>query len=301
MLKSKDLILNEIRNNNLSIDSLYIEENNQLEKIIDSNNLHELRSCSKLLIALAVGIAIDKGLLNLEENIASYFDKYIINNKNRNKIAKWTLRTLLTHTTGYDKMLMSQKQIVENNLDTNNLLEYILNIDIENEPNSTVVYNNVEPFLISVLFREKLNIDILEFVKINIFNKLEIIDYKWEKYGEYCPGCTGLYLTPNDFHKIAKLVLNNGKYNDNQIVSSSWIEKMCKKQVDTPYMVKKERLFPKNGIGYYTFISNDGFVFRDGTNGQYVIMNKNKNLLITIMSSEKEMNKITEIFRNIIM
>lgn len=301
MLNSKDLILNEIRKNNLSIDSLYIEENNQLEKIIDSNNLHELRSCSKLLIALAVGIAIDKGLLNLEENIASYFDKYIINNKNRNKIAKWTLRTLLTHTTGYDKMLMSQKQIVENNLDTNNLLDYVLNFDIENEPNSTVVYNNVEPFLISVIFKEKLQIDILDFIKKNIFEKLQIIDYKWEKYGKYCSGCTGLYLTPNDFYKIAKLVLDNGKYNNSIIVSSSWIEEMCKIQVDTPYMVKKERLFPKNGIGYYTFISNDGFIFRDGTNGQYIIMNKNKNLLITIMSSEKEMNKITEIFRNIIM
>lgn len=300
MLNNKELILDEIKKNNLLIDSLYIEENNQLEKIIDSNNLHELRSCSKLLIALAIGIAIDKGLLNLDENVAFYFDKYVTNNKNRNKIAKWTLRTLLTHTTGYDKMLMSQKQIIENNLDTNNLLEYVLNFDVENEPNSTVVYNNVEPFLVSALFREKLNIDILEFIKINIFNKLEIIDYKWERYGKYCPGCTGLYLTPNDFYKIGKLVLNNGRYNNVQIVPSSWIEEMCKIQFNTPYMIKKERLFPKNGIGYYTFISNDGFVFRDGTNGQYIILNKDKNLLITIMSSEKEMNKITEIFRNII-
>ena len=75
---------------------------------------------------------------------------------------------------------------------------------------------------------------------------------------------------------------------------------MCKLQLETPYMIKEERLFPKLGIGYYTFISKNGYVFRDGTNGQYLIINKDKDLLISILSSEKEMNKVTEIFRDIL-
>ena len=54
------------------------------------------------------------------------------------------------------------------------------------------------------------------------------------------------------------------------------------------------------GIGYYVFISRDGYIFRDGSNGQYIIVNKEKKLLITIMSSEKEMKNVTEILRNII-
>ena len=54
------------------------------------------------------------------------------------------------------------------------------------------------------------------------------------------------------------------------------------------------------GVGYFTFISRDGFIFRDGSNGQYIILNKNKSLLITIMSTEKNMKNITEILRDII-
>lgn len=34
--------------------------------------------------------------------------------------------------------------------------------------------------------------------------------------------------------------------------------------------------------------------------GQYIIINKEKNLLITIMSREKNMNNVTEVLRDLI-
>ncbi len=293
-------IKNRIDNLGLSIDSLYIQNNDNLSVIIDSENLHELRSCSKLLVAMAMGIAIENNLFSLEENIYDYLKKYITNDKNKDKISKWTIKTLLTHTTGYDKMLISNKEIVEKKLDKSKLLEYVLNYDIVNEPNTIYTYNNVEPFIISVLFKEKHNIDLESYIKENIFDKLEIKKYTWEKYGEYCPGCTGLYLLPKDFHKLGMLILNEGFYNNISVVPSKWINEMIKLQTETPNLVKIERLFPKYGAGYFTFISRDGYIFRDGTNGQYIIINKEKELVISIMSSEKNMSKITEIFRNIL-
>ena len=293
-------IKNRIDESGLSIDSLYIQNKSDLNIIIDFENLHELRSCSKLLVAMAIGIAIENNLFSLEEKVYNYLEKYITNDNNKDKIKKWTIRTLLTHTTGYDSMLMSNKEITEKNLDKSKLLEYVLNYDITHEPNTTYIYNNVEPFIISVLFKEKYNIDLEDYIKENIFNKIEINNYSWEKYGEYCPGCTGLYLLPKDFHKLGMLILNDGVYNNVSVVPSNWINEMVKMQIETPHMVKTERLFPKYGAGYFTFISRDGYIFRDGTNGQYIIINKEKELVISIMSSEKNMSNITEIFRNIL-
>ncbi len=293
-------IKNRIDESRLSIDSLYIQNKDNLDIIIDFENLHELRSCSKLLVTMAIGIAIENNLFSLEENVYNYLEKYITNDNNKDNIKKWTIRTLLTHTTGYDKMLMSNKEITEKNLDKSKLCEYVLNYDIVNEPNTIYTYNNVEPFIISVLFKEKHNIDLESYIKENIFDKLEIKKYTWEKYGEYCPGCTGLYLLPKDFHKLGMLILNNGVYNSVFVLPSDWLEQMTKMQIETPYLVKTERLFPKYGAGYFTFISRDGYIFRDGTNGQYIIINKEKGLVISIMSSEKDMSKITEIFRGIL-
>jgi hypothetical protein len=71
-------------------------------------------------------------------------------------------------------------------------------------------------------------------------------------------------------------------------------------KLETLSAYKPERVLPKIGIGYFTFISRDGYIFRDGSNGQYIILNKDKNLLITIMSTEKDMKNVTEILRNLI-
>lgn len=75
---------------------------------------------------------------------------------------------------------------------------------------------------------------------------------------------------------------------------------MCSMQLETPSIYKPERVLPKFGIGYFTFISRDGFIFRDGSNGQYIILNKDKDILITILSSERDMKNVTEILRDII-
>ena len=251
---------------------------------------------------MAIGIAIDKGMFSLDTLIYPTIKNvvHIVNKENIEKIKKWDIKTLLTHTTGYEKIIMSAKEIKEKQLDTSNIINYALNVDIPYEVGTRFAYNNVEPFILSVFFQEKFGINLSDFINENIFNKLDIKEYKWDNYGKYCPGCTGLFLKHTDFHKLGKLLLNNGLYNGIQVVSERWIKEMCSMQFKTPEIYKKERVLPKIGIGYFTFISRDGFIFRDGSNGQNIILNKEKNLLITIMATEKDMKNITEVLRNLI-
>lgn len=51
----------------LNIDSVFLEQDGILNKVFYSEEiLRELRSCSKLLVAMAIGIAIDKGMVKLD-------------------------------------------------------------------------------------------------------------------------------------------------------------------------------------------------------------------------------------------
>ncbi len=287
----------------LNIDSIFLDKDGEVDKVFYNDEcLHELRSCSKLLVAMAIGIAIDKGMFSLDTLVYPIIKNvaYIKNKENIEKISKWNIRTLLTHTTGYEEIIMSAKEIKEKQLDTSNIINYALNVDISYEVGERFAYNNVEPFILSVFFQEKFRINLSEFIKENIFNKLDIKEYKWDNYGKYCPGCTGLFLKHSDFHKIGKLLLNNGKYNNIQVIPEEWINEMCKMQFETLEICKKERVLPKYGVGYFTFISRDGIVFRDGSNGQNIIIDKNNNLLITIMSTEPNMKNVTEVLRNLI-
>lgn len=291
----------------LNIDSIFIEQNNNLEKVIYTNeNLHELRSCAKLLVSMAIGIAIDDKMLvngvplSLNTKIYPSIEK-IVNIKNENnilKFQKWTIKNLLTHTTGYESQMMSERYI--NGIDKNELLDYALNYDIPFEVGIRFAYNNVEPFILSVFFQETFGMNLKDYINEKIFKKLKIKDFEWDNYGKYCPASTGLYLKHSDFHKIGQLLLNNGKYNGEQIIPENWIKEMSSMQLETPTAYKPERVLPKLGIGYYTFISRDNYIFRDGSNGQYIVVNKDKKILITIMSSEKDMKNVTEILRGLI-
>lgn len=291
----------------LKIDSVILEQNGKIDKVFYNDDiLHELRSCSKILVAMAIGIAIDKRMLVNGEPLSLQTKVYqtiknitnITNKNNIEKIESWTIRDLLTHTTGYECQMMSERFI--ENIPKDTLLNYALNYNIPYEVGTRFAYNNVEPFIISVFFQEAFNINLIQFINDNIFKKLDITEYSWELYGKYCSAATGLYMKHSDFHKIGQILLNDGVYNNKEIVSKEWVREMCKKQLETPLAYKPERVLPKIGIGYYTFISRDGYIFRDGSNGQYIILNKDKNLLITIMSTEKDMKNVTEILRGLI-
>ncbi len=285
----------------LNIDSIFLEQDGRLDKIFYNEEcLHELRSCSKLLVAMAIGIAIDKEMITLDTyiypSIKGILD--VRSESNLEKIKKWKIRNLLTHTTGYESQMMSERYIKD--IDENTLLDYALNYDIPYNVGTRFAYNNVEPFVLSVFFQENFGINLSDFINENIFKKLDIKEYKWDNFGRYCPASTGLYLKHSDFHKIGKLLLNNGKYNDIQVIPETWINEMCTLQLETPSAFKPERVFPKVGVGYYTFISTNNYIFRDGADGQYIILNKERNILITIMSREKDMKNVTEVLRDLI-
>lgn len=124
---------------------------------------------------MAIGIAIDKGMVTLDTFIyPSIKDIVDIKNKsNLEKIKKWKIRNLLTHTTGYESQMMSERFIKD--IDENKLLDYALNYDIPYNVGIRFAYNNVEPFVLSVFFQETFGINLTDFINENIFKKWDII------------------------------------------------------------------------------------------------------------------------------
>lgn len=310
MITIKDFIENKdklSRDRTVNVDSVFIQNGNSIEKhFFIQEKLHKMRSTSKIVVAMAVGIAIANKMkingkpITLETKIYPTIKHLVeVNNiNNLSKIKQWTIWNLLTHSTGYETQIMSDGFVQK--MDKSQVLNYALNYDIPFEVGTRYAYNNAEPFILSVLFQESFSINLSDFVNDKIFKKLEIEEYKWENYGKYCIGASGLYLKHSDFHKLGQLLLNESHYNTVQVVPLDWIKQMCSTQIISTTAYKPERVLPKIGGGFFTFISRDGFVFRDGADGQYIILNKEQNLLITIMATEPEMKYISEILRDLI-
>lgn len=293
--------------NSLNMDSIYITEGNNTFKHNFKNEelMNDMRSISKPIISLSLGIAINEGLylngekINLDTKIYPFFENIvkIKNTENIEKLKLVTLRHLLTHSIGFNEGLLFSKDLKE--MDLNKLLEYIFNYNITHEPGTTFVYSNVGPYIISALIQEYLNINLADWVNEVLFKKLDIKDFEWKNYGPYCAGATGLKLKHKDLHKVGLLLKNKGKYDGLQIVPSNWVEMMTSFQVGTPNMYDKKRVFPKYGYGFFMYICDNETFYCDGTDGQYLIVIPKKDILISTFGHQSDMKPITECFRKL--
>jgi len=92
-------------------------------------------------------------------------------------------------------------------------------------PGTVFNYNSGGAELLGLILRKVSGKRLREFVKETLFDPLGIEDWEWEGSSGFNPAAaSGLRLRPRDLAKIGQLVLERGKWQGRQIVSSSWIE-----------------------------------------------------------------------------
>jgi CubicO group peptidase (beta-lactamase class C family) len=114
-----------------------------------------------------------------------------------------------------------------------------------------------------------------------LFSKIGITNYGWLSYKDgLTMGAFGILTTPREMAKIGQLVMNNGLWNGEQIVSSAWINEMVREKV-SPHETQETNIT----FGYYWWRdSKRNIEFMRGHGGQYVFINKDKKLMVVITS-----------------
>lgn len=265
--------------------------------------LNDLRSISKTVVSLAVGIALAQGLtlkgekLTLDTPVWPYFEGsiQITNDRNRPRLNQVKIRHLLTSTIGHREGLMFKKDIMGRSPET--LLDYIWNSDLVYKPGQHFVYSNAGPYLLSAIIQEELGESLADLVDRLLFKPLNITRFTWETYGKYCAAASGLRISNSDLHKIGRLFLEMGRVGNLQLVPPSWLEEMRTPKILTPMNYDETRAFPKYAYGYLLWICKDGTYFGDGTGGQYLIVLPKNDIVVTTLGQENDMRTVTECLR----
>jgi len=230
----------------------------------------------------------------------------IHNQSNLTPLSNLKIKHLLNLTIGHEAGLMFSKDVKKLPADTD-FISYIFNYDIKHDPGTFFVYNNAATYLLCAIIQKKTNMYFSDWVHETVLQYLSIEKPKWEKSHQgICLGASGLYLNNEEMHKIGLLLLNNGKYNDKQIIDSSWINIMHTPQFFTAdlkeYIAKQGRCINKMAYGYHLWISGNGsskfpktHYFIDGTDGQFLIVSPKQKMVLTILSHQKDMNPFYEI------
>ena len=260
------------RNNKLVAES-YMKDRN------DITNLHPIWSCTKQVIGILTGIAIDKGLISINHTISDYLPQ----------VSKHPEKGGIT----IENLLMMKSGINYNNDGYNggdgklarevpaNSIDYILELDMHSSPGTTYRYKNSDPHLLSAIIQEKVGKTTRDWAKEVLFDKIGIARLEWRTYKDGVTlGGFGILTTPREMGKIGQLVANNGRWNGEQIISAEWIDEMT-----TARVPPGETQITGTAFCYQWWKEiNRNVVFTWGHGGQFVLINKDKNLIVVVTS-----------------
>jgi hypothetical protein len=103
-------------------------------------------------------------------------------------------------------------------------VKFVLNRPVVREPGKQFQYCACNSMLLSAILEEATGMTAAEFGKLYLFEPLGISQYHWNSYADgHTHTDGGLSLRPRDMAKIGLLMLNNGQWKGNRIVSESWI------------------------------------------------------------------------------
>jgi CubicO group peptidase (beta-lactamase class C family) len=201
----------------------------------DANTLHDIASITKGVVALLIGIALDRGWLSdLDAPIMSFFPEYVdLRSPERDRI---TLRHLLSMTSGLDWperaiSLDNAANIVHQGASAYDPYRFVLARPVETAPGTAWNYNSGGVWLLGPILRRVSGKPIDEFADEALLGPLGIQEELWDRFpnGDAITS-GGLRLRPRDLAKLGQLVLNDGVWHGRQIVSAGWIKQMIAPQ-----------------------------------------------------------------------
>ena len=263
-----------------------------------------VNSVTKGVMAILAGIAVDKGAIkSLDEKVISFFPDYQVK-RGEKTIYDVTIRHLLTMTAPYKGKSEPWKKVCTSNDWTKAVLDYLGGRSgITGEFRYATLGIQILAGIIERATGEKL----IDFANKNLFiplgipehtihgdsNKEDQFDFfmnkgprKNEWYSDPQDTVTagwGLCASGKDLAKIGSMVLNEGKFNGNRIVSSDWI-----RQMTTPYLKLGERFgFMEYGYLWYKPFEDREVYAAIGDSGNIIYVNKEKNLAVGMTGTFK--------------
>jgi CubicO group peptidase (beta-lactamase class C family) len=242
---------------------------------------HEVRSSFKSITSLLAGIAIDKKMMALNDNLGRFFPD--LKDEGKRRI---TVQNLLEMRSGLncEEYFDIGPECEDKMMEAEDWIAWCLGVDLVREPGVNWSYNSNDPMIVGGVIAKASGMKIEDFARQYLFEPLGIKEYKWTFSPKGQAQTAGsFYMKPLDFLKIIDLVKNNGNWNGKQIVSADWIKKStnCHIPIDfsfTRFSRMPDARYESARYGFFWYKENLKYkdisteiLFSSGNGGQYMM------------------------------
>ncbi len=244
---------------------------------MDRNRTTNIKSASKSVLSLLIGIAIERGdIESVDQEISLYFPDYFESNPDPVKGAI-TIKDLLTMRSGlettsfrnYGRWVLS-----------GNWIEFALDQPMEHEPGGRMVYSTGTSHLLSVILTRASGRSTREYANDHLFGPMNIRIGGWDRDPQgYYMGGNNVALSPHALLKLGRLVIDMGEYEGQQLVPEAWIRDSIE--------IYTRSNFNDYNFGYMWWQKSAGemdVLFAWGNGGQYIMILPELNAVISITS-----------------
>ena len=253
----------------------------------DENSLSNSFSVAKSIVVSLMGKAIMEGKIKgLDQPVSDYFDEY-----KEGLASELTVGDLASMSSGmnWNEKYYSVINITSESYFTDDLRSVILRQKIIDKPGQSFRYSSGDTQLLAMVIEKATGTTLSDYLSEKFWKpmgaenkalwQLDSDNYGMEK--AYC--C--IASTARDFARFGKLYINNGKWGNETILDSSFVELATKPVFDSS---------PYYGYGWWLYNFEGKKVFTmNGHRGQFVISFPEENIIIVRQGSFNEKGRVS--------
>jgi CubicO group peptidase (beta-lactamase class C family) len=247
----------------------------------------ESYSTAKSVSGLGVGIAIDEGLISLDEKVADSFPEltYDIADPNALDI---TVEDMLKMSSGLSDPLFFRDS--PERATVRDWPRYFYEKgQFVRRPGTKFLYSNFNTYMLGCLVERKAGVNLLEYMRFRLFEPLGIGNPDMTT----CPkghtvAANGMAINVEELNRIGRLLLNKGVYNNKRIVSEKFVlaatSPLIKTDIPPFWPSANETL----DYGYQLWVdtaNNCSFLY--GILGQFCLVLPDINAVVTVQALEQ--------------
>jgi len=287
----------------------------------DLNSIYDLASLTKVVATTtAAMICVDRNLFSLDDKVSEYIPEFVSNNKEN-----ITIKNLLMHNSG----LPAWKKFWGVYDNSEDVLKDIYNSKTEYEPGTKTIYSDLGLITLAEIIEKVSGKPFDIFCKEEIFEPLNMNDtyfippdsvkdrippteydnywrnrlIKGEVHDETASllngvaGHAGLFSTAEDIHNLLLTLLNNGRFENKQIIDSATVKLFTTKQPNSSRAIGWDIKSPtKSSAGNYFSSLSFGHTGFTGTSAWVDPLNK---VIVVFLTNRvyptRENNKIIKV------
>ncbi|MEW5846397.1 MAG: serine hydrolase [Bacteroidota bacterium] len=250
-------------------------------------------SMAKSIVSLLMGCAVNDGYVkSIDEPIGNYLPEFAEGDK-----AKITIKHLLTMSSGlsWDESYSTLFSLTTQGYYGNDLPKLVLNQRVVKEPGKLFEYRSGDTQLLSLIIEKATGKTLSDYASEKIWTKvgaehdaLWCLDRKDGVEKAFCCFNTNA----RDFARFGQLVLNGGKWNNQQVVPESYLNEAL---TPASYLFDPETNKNVDFYGYQWWMINiDGYKtwYARGLLGQYIFVIPDLNAVVVRLGHVRNNNRI---------